>query len=272
MELRGIIHCHSTYSYDGKLSLSELKTLCLERGVQFVCMTEHVDEMTPESAQAFVKECEVLSDEEFCFIPGFEVAYLPRGAKDHAHVLMVGMREFLGTYAPSSDVLEKWMSKASFVVLAHPVRNNFVVDDSLLTHMDALEVWNQQYEGKHVPRTSSLRLLETLRARKSSVFGIGGVDFHRTEHFGAPFIRLTVDACAESAILEKLTTGAYIVEGKRMHFFGPLLNCEVLRKKYWFASLLSVAVISAGKMVNAFLARFGIKLPRFLKEIIRKRV
>jgi hypothetical protein len=235
-------------------------------------MTEHVDEMTPESATAFVQECEALSDEKFCFIPGFEVAYLPHGAHDHAHVLMVGMREFLGTYAPSSEALEKWMKKASFVVLAHPVRNNFVVDDSLLTHMDALEVWNQQYEGKRVPRTHSLQLLSELRARKQTLLAIGGVDFHRTEHFGAPLISLDVSACTEQHILEKLQTGAYTVVSERTHFFGTLPNIQSFQKEHRIESACSVGIIVVGKWVNATLARVGIKLPKWMKQLIRRRL
>jgi len=272
MELKGIIHCHSAYSYDAKLSLSELRELCLKNGVQFVCMTEHVDEMTEVTAGEFVRECEALSDDRFRFIPGFEVPYPPSKKADHAHVLVIGQREFFGNYAPNIETLRKWTEKASFIVLAHPVRNQFIVDNGLLHEIDALEVWNQQYEGKRVPRTRSLALLSELRAQKKELLATGGVDLHRKEHFGAPLITLDVAELTESAILAKLTTGAYIVSSKQSRFYGTLPDVQEVIKKHRIDSFVSVVVINLGKFANKTLALFGLKFPKSLKEIIRKRI
>lgn len=273
MEIQGILHCHSTYSYDAKLSLSELKELCVKKGIQFVCMTEHTDELTKERAMEFVAECERLSDNSFLFIPGFEVPY--RTASDtseHAHVLMIGMRSYHDVYAPTIDILKRWTNDAPFVVLAHPVRNQFEVDEGLLEEIDGLEVWNQQYEGKRVPRVRSLRLFHDLRERKPSLVATGGVDFHRTEHFGAPLVTLSVSEFRESAILEKLSIGAFVVSSPHARFYGTLPDAlEVARLHRW-VSHFSVCVIVLGKCVNAVLARMGIKLPKWMKELVRRRI
>ncbi len=272
MEITGILHCHSTYSYDAKLSLREIKELCQKNNVQFVCMTEHVDEMTDEDAKKFVAECEELSDASFLFIPGFEVPYPPSKKGDHAHVLMISQRGFFGNYAPNIETLTKWTTGSGFVVLAHPVRNQFIVDDGLLASIDALEVWNQQYEGKRVPRTRSLALLDELRSQKTGLLATGGVDFHRKEHFGAPLVTLNVDSLSELAILEKLNIGAYTVASEKVRFFGTIPNIPEIISKHRFESALSVTVIVLGKFVNSVLARFGIKLPKSLKQLIRKKI
>jgi hypothetical protein len=279
MELKGILHAHSKYSYDAKLTLSEIKALCLRNNVRFVCMTEHVDELTEVEAHAFVAECEKLSDEQFLFIPGFEVPYkvnVEDRASDlghnHAHILMISERGFYGNYAPDIEVLKKWTVGAGFVVLAHPVRNQFLVDDGLLGEIDALEVWNQQYEGKRVPRTRSLVLLDELRTKKQELLATGGVDFHRTEHFGAPFISLQVETFSELAILEKLNIGAYTVSSPYATFFGTIPNINEQKATHQFQSAFSVSVIMLGKFVNKILAKFGIKLPKFLKQTIRKSI
>lgn len=266
MQITGILHCHSNYSYDAKLSLRELKALFQKNGVQFVCMTEHTDELTEEQASEFVGECEALSDETFRFIPGFEVPY------KHTHILMIGMREFLGNYASTIEVLKEWTMRAQFVVLAHPVRNNFQVDDNLLQEINALEVWNQQYEGKRVPRSRSLMLLDQLHAQKPSLLATGGVDFHRTEHFGTPLVSLAAESLTEVSIMEKLQTGAFTVSSPQASFQGTLLNAEALKKKHWFDSLISVSVIEFGKFVNRIFALFGISLPKSLKQRIRKKL
>jgi predicted metal-dependent phosphoesterase TrpH len=264
MEVTGILHCHSRYSYDAKLTLSKLRELCISRGVRFVCMTEHTDEMTKESAEAFVRECAQLSDDTFRFIPGFEVPY------KHAHILMIGMRSFHARYAPNSETLLPWTNEAKFVVLAHPVRNHFDVDPELLECIDALEVWNQQYEGKRVPRTRSLALMEELRKKKPSLVATGGVDFHRSEHFGTPLVTLNVDTMTEDAIIDKLRTGAFTVHSAQTRFFGSLPNAREMRRVHRFESFVSVSIIILGKFVNKVLASVGVSLPRSLKQWVRK--
>lgn len=267
MEITGIIHAHSTYSYDAKLSLRELRELAILNKLSFICMTEHVDEMTKESAEAFVKECEALSDDSFRFIPGFEVPY-DKGT----HILMVGLRDFFGNYAPTGEDLKPWTERASFVVLAHPVRNHFLVDDSLLEQIDAVEVWNQQYEGKRVPRIHSLQLLRALQVRKQSLLATGGVDFHRREHLGGPFVTMDVDTLSEAAILEKFGMGAFRIHSPQASFYGTIPNISELIRKHRIESFASVIVIVAGKTVNKILASVGISLPKELKQLIRKRL
>lgn len=266
MEINGIVHCHSRYSYDAKLSLRELRELCISRGVRFVCMTEHTDELDRERAAAFVRECEALSDDRFRFIPGFEVPYR------RAHVLMIGMRSFYDHYAANIDALIPWTQEAKFVVLAHPVRNHFVVEPRLLQLIDGLEVWNQQYEGKLVPRVRSLVLFEKLHHEKPMLVATGGVDLHRTEHFGAPLTTLNVDTFTEDAILEKLAMGAFTVHSESIRFFGTLPNAQELKREVRFRSHVSVTIIVLGKFVNKTLATLGLSLPKSLKEYIRRRL
>ncbi len=266
MDVTGLLHAHSSYSYDAKMSLSEIKELCQKNGVQFVCMTEHTDELTPELAEAFVRECDALSDDTFLFIPGFEVPH------ERAHILMIGQRSFFGTYAPTIEALKKWTSEAPFVVLAHPVRNSFRVDDTLLEELDALEVWNQQYEGKRVPRTRSLRLFDTLRLKKPSLVATGGVDFHRAPHFGAPLISLNATVLSESDILEKLRIGAFRIHSPEASLYGVLPNAPALIRLYRWKSLFSVVIITLGKWANALCASLGLSFPKHLTQYVRSRV
>lgn len=266
MEIKVLIHCHSKYSYDAKMSLAELKELCKVNGVQVVCMTEHTNQMTSEQAKLFVEECERLSDESFLFIPGFEVPY------KRAHVLMIGARNFCGNFAQTGAELALWGEVAQFVILAHPVRNNFDVDATLLAHIDALEVWNQQYEGKQVPRTQSLKLYADLKKKKEGLVAAGGVDFHRREHFGAPLVHLNIETFTEAAIIEKLKIGACTIVSEHAVVYGTLPNSTELIQKYRIQSFFSVTVIVLGKWVNKLLAVAGISLPKWLKQLVRQRV
>jgi hypothetical protein len=272
MEVTGILHAHSTYSYDGKLTLSELRALCIEKGIQFVCMTEHTDELDAARAEAFVRECDALSDDRFRFVPGFEVPYHIEGTNEHAHVLMIRCRGFYGIYARTFSELAPWIEASSYVVLAHPVRNHFKLDPNLAKSIHALEVWNQQYEGKRVPRTRSLTLLGELRKENSHLHALGGVDFHRKEHFGTPQLVLDVTVLTEEAIIGALKAGEYKVLGHNVIFYATETNLDSLKQKHRFESTLSVAIIVLGKWVNKMLAKVGVKLPKALKQLIRKRL
>lgn len=270
MEIKGIIHGHSAYSYDARLSMLELKELALRYGWDFVCMTEHTDEMTPESAQSFVHDCAQYSDESFLFIPGFEVPYAVAGSREHAHILMIGIRHFYNAYAPDINALKAWTQHAPFVVLAHPVRNQFIVDPALLDEIDAIEVWNQQYEGKKVPRTRSLALYTMLRSEKPTLVATGGVDLHRIEHAGPPYIRMHVSEFTENCIIEKLQCGDFVVSSPNANFSGLPQNIKKLMHAYRLQSACSIMIIFLGKWVNATLARLGLTMPRRFKEIVRR--
>ena len=172
MEIKGVAHVHSTYSYDGKENLSDLKAFLQKEGITFCFLSEHTDKLTIEEAQLFVQECKALSGSQFVFVPGFEVPY-----KD-AHVLLLGTEAFLGQVA-DEHMLAQWAGRSALTILAHPVRNRFVVDQTLRSAIDGVEIWNQQYDGKLVPRPHSAQLLRSLQEQNEGLFALGGLDFHR---------------------------------------------------------------------------------------------
>jgi len=255
---------HSTYSYDGKLSLIELKNFLVRQGISFCCMTEHTDEMTFDAAHAFVTECKKLSDGSFVFIPGFEVPY-----KD-AHILHIGAEEFVCQFA-DAEQLSAWRKVAPLVVLAHPVRNKFTLDSAMESTIDGVEVWNQQYEGKFAPRVRSLKLLKKLRRKTGCLFATGGLDLHREEHFGAPLTTIEIDSLSQQNILRALTDGAYTFgnDSYSLSSEGSLQKGGVFSVHY--KSAFSILIITLGKFVNKTLANLGLSLPPGVRQTIRTR-
>ena len=252
---------HSTHSYDGKLSLRELKDFLLERDISFACMSEHTDEMTADGAEAFVAECRALSDESFVFVPGFEVPYR------RAHILQYGSEVFRGQFA-DEEMLQQWSAEASLTVLAHPIRNRFVVDPTMEELIEGVEIWNQQYDGKQVPRTRAATLLRELRSANPTLLAAGGIDFHRSEHFGAPWVELELESLSEAAVLSKLGAGEYVFGTDTLQIEGrgdwqPRLGEHAV-------SVASIAIINWGKFVNKVLFSLGLSLPTTWKQWIRR--
>ena len=261
-EYKGILHIHSTHSYDGKMSLAELKHFLMDREVSFACMTEHTDYLDKDSADRFVRECQKLSDEQFIFIPGFEVPY------QKAHLLHIDTTEFICDFA-NAEELFKWRAVSPLVILAHPVRNDFVADETMLNCIDGVEVWNQQYEGKRQPRNRNIKLLESLRTKKP-LLATGGVDFHRLEHFGSPLITIKSEQFSKEGIMEKLKAGDFSF-GTTGNVFRATdtIQLSIMQK---IDSFMSIIVIRLGKSTNKILASFGISLPKWLKELVRTKI
>jgi hypothetical protein len=69
--VKAALHVHSTYS-DGELSLAALRKIYLALGCRIVCMTDHAEAFGVRSLQAYVAECEALSDEDLQFLAGLD--------------------------------------------------------------------------------------------------------------------------------------------------------------------------------------------------------
>jgi len=265
MRLTGVLHMHSTHSYDGKVSLATLKELLMAEGISFACMSEHTDELTPEGADAFVAECAALSDTQFCFIPGFEVPY-----KD-AHILMLGCTEFYGQVADAAQ-LRAWREAAQLTLLAHPVRNRFLLDEPMRDVIDGVEIWNQQYDGKRAPRQRAYDLLAKLRTERTGLIATGGLDLHRPEHLTFPRVTLEASSCTQSALMKELQRGRFTFGNT--HYTVPAKGewARAGTLSVRMQSACSICVIGLGKRMNRALAALGLSFPKWLTRAIRSRV
>lgn len=265
MNYLGVLHLHSNYSYDAKLSLAELREILRARGLSFALMTEHTDELTEERARAFVRECEALSDDSFVFIPGFEVSY-----KD-THILMPGSRMFLTNHASEEEVVA-WRKESALAILAHPHRNGYRTSHIPEGVLDGIEVWNAQYDGKRFPRNGGRELYKKLRSENPSLLAFAGWDFHREAHAGGPVLVIELPSFSEASILEALKKGAYTLDSDAVSLGsdGRLLAGDALAVS--LSSSATVFLIRLFKVVNRVLAWSNLRLPKSLTAFVRKRI
>ena len=195
---RGITHAHSTYSFDGTMSLQEIRTLCLKAGYTFALMTEHVEGMSNDGFAAFLLECQQLSDEDFLFVPGLEF---------HAECVSTnGIRELMDMSCGRKRVLEECLKQDTFNVLVHPrllaERRRRALPDAL----HAVEVWNAKYDGARYPSPQSLALFREL-ARERGCSAVVGIDLHHSAQLVSLYVSVDLERLAVDPLLEVLRSG-----------------------------------------------------------------
>jgi hypothetical protein len=194
----GVAHLHSTYSFDGKVKLSEIAQLFRSRGLDFALMSEHIEKLPAKRIREFVRECRQLSDETFKVIPGIEM--------DEFHILLFGVDE-PDDIADHRMLREYFLQRGSVMVLSHPIKILGKIAADVRSRLTGIEVWNSRHDGKGYPRMSNLELLRDLRQDGRRLAAICGLDFHSWHD--EVDIRLEVEAADGSVegILQGLREG-----------------------------------------------------------------
>lgn len=175
MIYRFVIHLHSIYSYDGTLTLSEIKNELLKYDVNVCFMTEHAHKgMNENKYDKFVEECKSLSDDNFKIIPGLEY-----NSSDGPHVLVPSLYKFIQKTGCSIEEIGKFAKENSTIsILAHPRRQQYEID-KYLNFVDGIELINTNYEKlgelKHNKYFSKMI--------KNNSMKFFGLDFHLLHQF-----------------------------------------------------------------------------------------
>jgi len=265
MILRGVSHLHTKYSYDGTLSIRELRDFLIEKNIEFALLTEHSDFIEPNNAEKFIKDCHNLSDEKFTFIPGFEVPY-----RD-AHILMIGVNHFVKNGKNSAEDLKKWKKHAEIAIWAHPHKNRYLLYDAIKAVIDGIEVWNSHYDGKRAPRMKVLNSLSGLRERGQEAVAFAGLDFHRKEHIGGPSIMVEAPNSAKY-ILEELKKGEFVLKNEQITIRSDGAIMKGILPLVKVQSAYYIFVVTTLKRVSKFVAAMGLPIPQKLRHNIRKKL
>lgn len=160
-----LVHAHTTFSHDGRLSPVELAGLAARRGFDGVLLSDHYEDLDEHAYGDLVEECRSI---ETCrLIPGYE--------KDWGgfHICAFGVGHWM-----DDDDLEDWSARlreaGAILCLAHPTRYRQEVPTDVLSACDAVEIWNSKrpYDGVIGPHPETFRLLGPRLA-------FVGQDFHR---------------------------------------------------------------------------------------------
>ena len=200
--VKGVVHIHSNYSADGEKSLPEIRDLFQRLGAGFVFLTEHYEGFEPPKVNSFVRECELLSNENIILVPGFEYKC------GNLEILGLNINKML-SYAGARDLIEQIAAEGGLAVLAHPHKYGSAIDCKELSGLNGIEIWNCKYEGDAAPRMSSIALLR--RFKSGLTLAYAGLDFHNEKQAAGLYLTLTAGKLAPGDIVNSLKNGHFTI-------------------------------------------------------------
>jgi hypothetical protein len=206
----GIFHIHSNYSYDGKISLAELKYECTKRNLRFILLTEHAQGFDKTKLQKLVEECKHLSTEGFFAVPGLEFSLDEH--KD-THILAVGLQTFPADSSLNS-IIEETKKNGGLLVIAHPTRNSYFLPENIIDTMDGIEIWNAAYNSRYLPDAGAISLLKELKTKNSDLVGLGGLDLHDNSGFKGLRLAVLAGYHSQEGLLKLIRDGDFENRGQ----------------------------------------------------------
>lgn len=154
------LHVHSRYS-DGRLTISELVDFYGRRGFGCIAITDHICErrtflglaarylnrtLTESSFSAYMLELEreakrAWSRYGMLVLPGFELSKNSLADHRSAHILGIGITEFVSAEADALDLVRAIKGQGGLAVAAHPVPTG-------RPEIQTLHLWNRREELK----------------------------------------------------------------------------------------------------------------------------
>ena len=201
-KVRGIIHCHSTYSYDGKLKLAELCDLLRREGFEFVALTEHTQGLTDKQYQELITECQAQSDHGFLAVPGIEFR-----CHDGMEIAGLGLPRWIED-SQSSTVAAAIRSAGGFSIWVHPFKHG--VWPGAFPDCDAVELLNGKVNGTLAPDFALQKAYGEQRRQGRSFHAIFGLDFHHLRQTRQVWTECEVEELSQPALLKALREGSFV--------------------------------------------------------------
>jgi hypothetical protein len=261
--LKGAIHIHSTYS-DGEFTLPQLREVMLAEGCSFVCMTDHAEFFDDAKLEAYLHECESVSDDRFRFVPGLE--YTCNG---RMHVLGLGATSVVASTDPQV-VIQHVKERRGVSVIAHPMDSMFDWIEAFESLPDGIETWNSKYDGRYAPRPATFRLLSRLQQRKPEMRAFYGMDLHWKKQFRGLFKMLQTDELKRESILSALAAGNYFATKGDLQLCSGGELTESLTASFEKAHSRSDRLRRFAKTVKKLTSRAGLTPPATLKAHLRR--
>ena len=196
--IRAAAHVHSSWSYDGRWSLSQIAVTFGRLGYDAVLLAEHDRGFDAERWSAYRRACADASTESTLLVPGLEYS----DASNSVHVPVWGDVPFFGEGIETGELLSRSAAAGGVAILAHLGRREVwrILEDEWLNRVHGVELWNRKYDG-YAPNPAAARLIR----KRSDLLPFVSLDFHtaRQLHPLAMVLELTSDL-GEAHVLDAM--------------------------------------------------------------------
>lgn len=204
--MKGIVHMHSDFSYDGVDSIADIAAWARSKKLDFIALTEHDYGFDQEKYEKFSAECAAQSN-GVLIMPGIEYSFTRDGLWLHTNIL--GIDQFLDNdtrFEKLPAFLDDVRARGGISILNHPANVIHLVSDELLAKFDLFELWNTKYDHDYAPNYRNLKILKRSRVDQ---FCIATSDIHQIPD--GDFVLLDLSGChddpGEREILSALQQG-----------------------------------------------------------------
>jgi hypothetical protein len=170
----GVLHVHTSYSRDGLDTPEQVRDFAAERGIGFVGLTDHAEDLRADRWEGYVEHCRAASDAAVRLIPGLEFRF---DGCPGLHLLALGLSRWIEPGTPG-EFVAMTEGVSQFTIVAHPVLARYRVPPEVRAGVDAIEIWNASYNTRYLPDPRAIRLLREIRLARSGVVGTAGLDQH----------------------------------------------------------------------------------------------
>lgn len=250
--LAGLAHAHSENSFDARLSYGELRKLFMSKGLNFACMTEHIEQLEQADIDRIVAQCRAASDDAFLFIPGIEM--------DCWVVYFLGIQDPKIDFTDNRTIYDSLKAQSRLCVLSHPIKAKFRYPGWIVADCHAVEIMNNKHDGKFYFRPQSEALLARVRRVKPEVVPVVGMDFHSPDQLCDVHMRLANPGPLDADyILGEIRAG-------RIDFYNGEKRISDLGAVERSLQRARIHFMDFAHFANRTLRKSGIKLPRSIRR------
>lgn len=154
-------HMHSHFS-DGTLSIPQLVDLLGQQGVGAIAVTDHLCEqktflgksakllartLTPYSFATYMQTLNIEAERawrqyKMLVIPGVEITINSFSHKDSAHILALGVHDYIDPDLPIREIIRVVHAQGGLAIAAHPVNTG-------KAEHQTRKLWNEREEWQH---------------------------------------------------------------------------------------------------------------------------
>lgn len=231
MKVRGLVHVHSTISFDGTLTLRQLHELAVTHGFGFAAITEHIEGLHEGDLARLIADCDEASSSECLLIPGLEI--------EEQCQYFLGMSRPVSTLN-ADETRRLLLANGAIAVLAHPHRMKRPLTAEERSSLDAIEIWNVKDDGSRVPGYVGYTLWRqwSTESPENAPGPIAGVDLHKAADFRPIGIEVDVAQLDGESILAEIRTGRFVILDHDRKFdphsvsrFDLLLSCVIWKMR-----------------------------------------